>query len=71
MHTDLVPYSNLVRGYVKCGDMKKVSKLHDMMQMRCPSCGIISHEPMTLDECSDAEGIPDKYYMYYMSEAVS
>ena len=63
--------TKLLDQMIKAGvhtDTKKFSKLHNMTQMRCPSCGIVSPEPAILDDCLDAEGMPDNYYM---SEAVS
>lgn len=63
--------TKLLDQMIKAGvhtDMKKFSKFHNMSQMRCPFSGIVSPEPKILDDCLNAEGILDNYYM---SEAVS
>ena len=68
---DMEESTKLLDQMIKAGmhtDMKKFSKLHNMTQMRCSSSGIVSPEPAILDDYSDAEGMPDNYYM---SEAVS
>ncbi|KAB5526786.1 hypothetical protein DKX38_020633 [Salix brachista] len=57
----IATFSELVEDCIQHGDVKKMSKLHNMMHMACPSAGVTSHKQMGLSELSNAKEMLDAY----------
>ncbi|KAJ6344578.1 hypothetical protein OIU76_006154 [Salix suchowensis] len=55
----IATFSELVEDCIQHGDVKKMSKLHNMMHMACPSAGVTSHKQMGLSELSNVKEMLD------------